>query len=44
LIVLKYKEKEKGESDPEEWTSASSRRTQKQTSGSKKWTNAKKSS
>jgi len=38
LIVLKYIEEEKDESDPEERTSASSRRSQKQTSGSQKQT------
>jgi len=35
LIVLRYIEEEKYESDPEERTSASSRRSQKRTSGSK---------
>jgi len=41
LIVLRYIEEEKDESDPEERTSASSRRSQKQTSGSQKWTSAR---
>jgi len=44
LIVLRYIEEEKDELDPEEWTSASYRRSQKRTSGSKKRTSAKKSS
>ena len=41
LIVLKYIEEEKDESDPEERTSASSKRCQKRTSGSKKRTSAR---
>ena len=44
LIVLTYIEEEKDESDPEERTSASSRRSQKRTSESQKRTSAKKSS
>ena len=32
LVVLRYIEEEKDKSDPEEWTSASSRRSQKRTS------------
>jgi len=44
LIVLRYIEEKKDESDPEERTSASSRRSQKRTSESQKWTSAKKSS
>jgi len=44
LIVLRYIEEENDESDPEERTSASSRRSQKRTSESQKWTRAKKSS
>ena len=43
-IVLRYIEEEKDESDPEERTSASSRRSKKQTSRSQKWTSAKISS
>jgi len=38
LVVLRYIEEEKDKSDPEERTSASSRRSQKRTSGSQKWT------
>jgi len=38
LIVLRYIEEEKDESDPEEWTSASSRRSKKRTSGSQRRT------
>ena len=38
LIVLRYIEEENDESDPEERTSASSRRSQKRTSGSQKQT------
>jgi mRNA deadenylase 3'-5' endonuclease subunit Ccr4 len=41
LIVLRYIEEEKDESDPEERTSASSRRSQKRTSGSQKRTSAR---
>ena len=44
LIVLRYIEEESDESDPEERISASSRRSQKRTSGSQKRTSAKKSS
>jgi len=51
LIVLRYIEEEKDESDPKEWTSASLRRhyktdqkSQKRTSGSQERTSAKKSS
>jgi len=51
LIILKYIEEEKDESDSEERTGASPRRhykmdqnSQKRTSGSQEWTNAKKSS
>ena len=44
LIVLRYIEEEKDESDPEERTSASPRRSQKRTSGSQKRASAKKSS
>ena len=41
LIVLRYIEEEKDESNPEEQTSASSSRSQKQTSGSQKQTSAR---
>ena len=41
LIVLRYIEEEKEESDHEEQTSVSSRRSQKRTSGSQKRTSAK---
>jgi len=41
LVVLRYIEEEKDESDPEERTSASSRRSQKRTSASQKRTSEK---
>ena len=41
LIILRYIEEEKDESDYEERTSASSRRSQKLTSGSQKRTSAR---
>jgi len=41
LIVLSYIEEEKDESDPKEWTSASSRRSQKRTHESQKWTSTR---
>ena len=44
LIVLRYIEEEKDESDPEERANASSRRSQNRTSGSQERTSAKKSS